>query len=141
MRKTESIRWEEVKGAWRREVGAEPEAEGVCVQVRAQVEEANPRYAVPPYGLLPPQARQQDDRVVVFLDDFFPKKESILGWCDPMQEADLLRRFTTLDFTRDAEIVRFYRDFGPVTFPAWDEHFPHPDLGDWLRLGGSRCGG
>ncbi len=105
-------------------------SEGICLRVRAHVEE-NPAAVNP--------LEEEDARVVVFLDGDGVHAgrllvETILGEYDPMKRPDALGRFVTLDFTDDADIVRFYQEFGSLGFP-WRGRYPGI-RDEWFTLNG-----
>jgi len=91
----------------------EPAAEGHCWRIRARV----------------------SDGVAIFLNEYgFPSSRDVLGTYDPLSNAGLLRRFTTLDFGRDEAVEEFYEEFGPLTFPAaWNDPSALPFDGFGLR--------
>jgi predicted nucleic acid-binding Zn ribbon protein len=89
----------EGEGPSRRPDRIEPLAEGHCWRIRAHVDVGR--------------------GVAVFLDERGSlRRKDVLGSYEPLAQPDLLRRFTTVDFSRGAEVEGFYEEFGPLTFPA-----------------------
>jgi hypothetical protein len=76
-----------------------------------------------------------DSRVVVFLDEQGMPPVQRFGGYDPLAEENLLTRFTRLAHSSDQEVVCFYRDFGPLGWPAWHIQKPYGWQG-WSGLRG-----
>ncbi len=104
--------------------------EGTCFRVRAHVER-HPDAVNSDEG--------KDSRVVVFLEGGDKHGgallvRDILGEYDPTEVPDVLKRLVSLDSSDDAEIVRFYEEFGPLGYPWLGSS--HPDRATLLRLRG-----
>ena len=109
---------------------------GLCPQVRARVVEGDPRVYGPCFGA-PSAQMKEDPRVVVFLEEGgWLGARNLLGWCDPLDEPELLNRFIKLDFANNSEIERFYAEIAPSTYPAWGAEFPYGEHTDRRTLRG-----
>jgi len=136
MRQSQSMRWEEAKGAWRPSVGWEREFGSWAFRYSPDVVDLGRQRVRSPYDVAQGMSSGVDRRVVVFLDSEGNTDTARLrGGYDPTTEPDLLRRFANLDFSQDSEIVRFYEDFGPLGVPDPDDLEPYGHE-DWPSLGG-----
>jgi len=136
MRQSQSMRWEEAKGAWRPSVGWEREFGSWAFRHSPDVVDLGPQRVRSPYDFAQGVSGAVDRRVVVFLDsEGNIDAARFRGGYDPTTKPDLLRRFVDLDFSQDSEIVRFYEDFGPLGIPDQDDLRPYGHR-EWRSLGG-----